>query len=755
MTPFRDLSVQRKLMAIIMATTVLALLLASAAFFAYDAVTFRDKMVRDLGTLARTLEANTVQALVYNDRAQASQILAGLEVQPNIKSAAIYDGDGELFASYSRSGGVQPLAADAAVEGHEFRDGHLFLHRPMVYREQVMGTFQIQSDLGQLAARRTDYLKILIVVILGVSLLALAFSSGLQRLVSRPILELSRIAREVSEKKDFSVRARAAGRDEVGRLIDGFNDMLAQIQARDRELIVARDKAEEANRSKSLFLANMSHELRTPLTAIIGYSEILEDDAGEMGLEDFLPDLQKIKAAGKHLLGLINSILDLSKVEAGKMELYVESFEIPTLVSEVASTVMPLIEKNGNTLDVVLREDVGSTRGDLTKTRQILFNLLSNASKFTEGGRVTLEVARRGQGGIEGFEYRIGDTGIGMTGEQLSRLFKPFTQADATTARKYGGTGLGLVLCKRFCQVMGGRIDVDSKPGEGTVFTVWLPAEMDADKAPVSLQEMIESGTWKLGDAVAKATSKAGPLVLVIDDDPAVHELLQDLLAREGFRVATAASGEEGLQLARQLQPAIITLDVYLPGMDGWEVLNRLKSDAELASIPVIMISISDQAQHGYALGAEYLSKPIDRKRLAALLHRYRGNDGGAPVGLVIDDDPQLRALVRHLLEEQGWQVTEAENGIAGLRRLAERPPNLILLDLMMPQLDGFGFMTQLRKNSAWRGVPVVVLTAMDLGPEERRRLNGGVERILEKGAYSLDELKAEIRSLARERLNA
>jgi CheY-like chemotaxis protein len=189
--------------------------------------------------------------------------------------------------------------------------------------------------------------------------------------------------------------------------------------------------------------------------------------------------------------------------------------------------------------------------------------------------------------------------------------------------------------------------------------------------------------------------------------------------------------------------------------MDGWEVLNRLKSDAELASIPVIMISISDQAQHGYALGAEYLSKPIDRKRLAALLHRYRGNDGGAPVGLVIDDDPQLRALVRHLLEEQGWQVTEAENGIAGLRRLAERPPNLILLDLMMPQLDGFGFMTQLRKNSAWRGVPVVVLTAMDLGPEERRRLNGGVERILEKGAYSLDELKAEIRSLARERLNA
>jgi CheY-like chemotaxis protein len=295
---------------------------------------------------------------------------------------------------------------------------------------------------------------------------------------------------------------------------------------------------------------------------------------------------------------------------------------------------------------------------------------------------------------------------------------------------------------------MGGRIDVDSKPGEGTVFTVWLPAEMDADKAPVSLQEMIESGTWKLGDAVAKATSKAGPLVLVIDDDPAVHELLQDLLAREGFRVATAASGEEGLQLARQLQPAIITLDVYLPGMDGWEVLNRLKSDAELASIPVIMISISDQAQHGYALGAEYLSKPIDRKRLAALLHRYRGNDGGAPVGLVIDDDPQLRALVRHLLEEQGWQVTEAENGVVGLARLAESRPDLIVLDLMMPEMDGFEFLSKLRNDDALRGVPVVVITAAELTDKDRERLNGGVERILQRSEFQPDDLLAEVRTL-------
>lgn len=331
--------------------------------------------------------------------------------------------------------------------------------------------------------------------------------------------------------------------------------MLTQIQARDGELIIARDKAEEANRSKSAFLTNMSHELRTPLTAIIGYSEIVEDDARDMGLEDFLPDLQKIKAAGKHLLELITSILDLSKVEAGKMELYIESFDLQTLVSEVASTVMPLVEKNGNTLDLVVPEDVGNTRGDLTKTRQILFNLLSNASKFTEGRRVGLEVARRAENGVEGFRFRITDSGIGMTADQVGRLFKPFAQADASTARKYGGTGLGPVLCRRFAQVWGGRIEVESEPGKGSTFTVWLPADVSDEKPdPSSLQSMIESGEWAKPAALGRAAEN-GPLVLVIDDDLAVHELLRDLLTREGFQVATSASGEDGLALARSLRP--------------------------------------------------------------------------------------------------------------------------------------------------------------------------------------------------------
>ncbi len=752
MTRLNDLSIQRKLMAIIMLTTVMALLLASAAFFAYDYFTFRGKMVSDLDTLAQTLQANTTNALIFNDRETAGQILAGLKAQPHIVAAQIYGGEGELFAAFAR--GDRPpdaLTASPQASGQAFVDQHLFIHQPMRFGDQFVGTFQIKSDLLEMRQRLRDYLKILVLVILGVSLLAFFLSSALQRPVSKPILNLAQLARTVSEKQDYAVRALPHGRDEIGRLVDGFNEMLAQIQTRDQELIVARDNAELANRSKSAFLANMSHELRTPLTAIIGYSEILEDDADDMGLEDFLPDLRKLKAAGKHLLSLINSILDLSKVEAGKMEIYVESFELPTLLSEVASTVKPLVTKNHNTLELKVPEDLGSLHGDLTKTRQILFNLLSNASKFTENGRVTLEADRHAENGADGFLFKVSDTGIGMTAEQLSRLFKPFSQADASTSRKYGGTGLGLVPCKRFSKVLGGRIDVDSQPGKGTTFTLWLPAEIRDDSAPHSLQQLLESGEFRAHPA---GPNPDGPLVLVVDDDLAVHELMEDLLTKEGFRVATAKSGEEGLERARELKPAIITLDVYMPGRDGWEVLSALKADPDLAETPVIMLSIADERQKGYALGAEYLTKPIDRHQLTALLAKYR-SDNGPPMGLVVDDDPKIRGLLRRLLEEQGWTVSEAENGVAALRRVAEAEPDLILLDLIMPQLDGFGFMAQLRKNVAWRGIPVVVLTAMDIGPEERARLNGGVERILQKGAFSLDELKAEIRSLARGSLPA
>ena len=760
MRRFEDLSLQRKLRALIMLTTVSALLLASAAFFAYDVVTFRQAMVEDLQTLAATLQANTTNSLVFNDRETASMILGGLEVQPRVVESLILDTEGQTFAEYRRIGATaRNFEGLLPTDGHAFLDGFLVIQRPIRFNDQVVGRFQLRSDLSEVRERLRNYSVILVAVLLGVSLFAFLISSRLQRVVSAPILDLANLARSVSEKQDYGARApKRPGRDEIGRLIEGFNDMLSQIQMRDGELQIARDRAEEANRTKSVFLANMSHELRTPLTAIIGYSEILEDDARDLGLKDFLPDLQKIRAAGKHLLGLINSILDLSKVEAGKMELFIERFDIGTLVNEVSSTVMPMVEKRGNVLEIRCPDDVGEIRADQTRTRQVLFNLLSNASKFTERGRVMLEVERQTAEGVDGFLFRVRDTGIGMTPEQLGRLFKPFAQADASTARNFGGTGLGLALCKRFCQVMGGKIDVVSEYGKGSVFTVWLPAEVES-RGPESLNKLLESGkirTRVSGDTPSRAIRVSNPeaipdsskLVLVIDDDLAVHDLLEELLEREGFRVATARTGTEGLDLARKLRPDIITLDVYMPGKDGWEVLAELKADATLAQTPVIMISVSDQRQKGYALGADYLSKPIDRQQLTALLTRYRGSEE-RPMCLVVDDDADLRSVARHQLEDQGWEVHEAENGVAALRRVAEQTPSLILLDLIMPQLDGFGFVAQLRRNPEWRKIPVVVLTAMDLGPEERARLNGGVERVLQKGAYDLEELQEEIRSLA------
>jgi PAS domain S-box-containing protein len=385
------------------------------------------------------------------------------------------------------------------------------------------------------------------------------------------------------------------------------------------ELVAAVDAAEDATRAKSAFLANMSHELRTPLNAVIGYSEMLSEEARDRGLQDLLPDLDKIHRSGKHLLRLINDILDLSKIEAGKMEMFPELFEVPALVREVASTINPLTERRGNKLEIRCADDVRRMRADLTRVRQVLLNLLSNASKFTENGHVAMEVDHRTINGAPWIRFRVTDTGIGMTPEELGKLFKAFTQADASTTRRYGGTGLGLAISRQLCQMMGGEITVESQPGRGSVFTILLPANLEPGEA-VAERERPPAGD------VATVVSKRRPTsVLIVDDDRLVRDLLQRFLEKEGFRVAAAASGEEGLRLARGSPPDLITLDVVMPGLDGWGVLKALKADARLASIPVVMISIVDDPAMGFSLGAaEYLTKPIDWRRLSTALDKYR-----------------------------------------------------------------------------------------------------------------------------------
>ena len=513
---------------------------------------------------------------------------------------------------------------------------------------------------------------------------------------------------------------------------------ITDLKNAEHQLHVARDLAVAASKYKSAFLANMSHELRTPLNAIIGYSEMLQEEAQEQACESFVPDLQKIQSAGKYLLKLINDILDLSKIEAGKMTLYLEEFDIDEMVKQVAMTVQPLVAKNQNHLVVRSSPDAGTMRADLTKVRQILFNLLSNACKFTVQGTIELSVERR----PEHLLVAVRDTGVGMTPEQQAHLFEAFTQADAATAVKYGGTGLGLAISRRFCRLMSGELHCVSEPGQGATFSLTLPLSVpdpDAEQAPEP-QPVADSS----GGPVA------GKSVLVVDDDAVVRDLMQRSLTRAGFHVELAADGPAGLELARRLRPNVITLDVMMPGMDGWAVLNELKADTDLAAIPVFMVTIVDEHNLGFALGAvEYLTKPIDWQHLDKLLRRYCDGDSERPV-LIVEDNPRTRALLQRNLAKSGWRTLEAENGRVALEKLRTHSPAVIILDLIMPEMDGFEFLDVLRQDSRWHALPVIVVTAHEISDADRLRLNGQVTKILRKGTFKPDDLIEQIKAVTR-----
>ncbi len=666
----QNLSIKRKLTLITMLTSSIALILSSVSFLIYDLVSFRHLLSQDLMTQAEIIGYNSAGAMEFKDEPAATATLSALTAKEDIITAVLYKPDGKMFAHYFRTNTANPgfLPSHLQEKGYRFEGGYLEVFQEVTINGEHVGTLFLQSDMRQWSLRAKRYANILIIFVLISGLFALFVSSKLQGLISKPILHLEDTMRMVSSKKNYAVRAVKTYSDEIGRLIDGFNTMLSEIQQRDtvlqstngelktrtqeleqevfqrkqtqEELLNAKHAAEEANRAKSTFLANMSHELRTPLNAIIGYSEMLEEETRDSGKIENVQDLKKIQSAGKHLLSLINDVLDLSKIEAGKMGLHLETFDVSQVIEEMVTTLQPAAAKNANSIHVHLAENLSVMKADITKVRQILFNLLSNACKFTDHGTISVDVDQIKVEDRDWIQFRVSDTGIGISAKQKENLFQEFAQADASIARKYGGTGLGLAITHRFVQLMKGRINVESEPGQGAIFTVQLPAQVVIQTTEPAQSEATSDASVTFSEAKTDLDT-----ILVIDDDPSVRDLMSRFLTKLDFHVVAAANGEEGIRLAKQVHPLLITLDVVMPDCDGWAVLNRLKSDSKLAEIPVIMVTIVDNEAMGLELGASnYLIKPVDRDRLAVLVEKRRitrsttiTDDNPVPLSYVAD----------------------------------------------------------------------------------------------------------------------
>ncbi|HJP31670.1 MAG TPA: response regulator [Candidatus Latescibacteria bacterium] len=509
-----------------------------------------------------------------------------------------------------------------------------------------------------------------------------------------------------------------------------LEDQIIRLEEAHTALELANEQIQQANRLKSEFLANMSHELRTPMNAIVGFSKIVHRKAKTQLDRRQVDNLERVLQSSEILMALINDILDLSKIEAGRLEVQPEHFDLRELLESCVGTVSPLVKK-GVQLKTRLARELSPVWSDPTRVRQIVINLLSNAAKFTEEGEIRVGLRTIGKDRVA---ISVSDSGIGIPGDKLASIFEEFRQADGSTTRKYGGTGLGLSISKKLAQMLGGDVTVDSVVGEGSTFTVNLPVEVPSSEATLE----------PLKPDQLPATGGGGRVVLSIDDDPDVISLITQELEEDGYQVIGAQHAIDGIEKAQRVQPYAITLDIMMPGMDGWEAITRLKTNPETRDIPLIVLSIIDNKELGYRLGAdEYLIKPVDRDSLCRALQRYEGR--GKEV-LVTDDDPDVIDLTRQLLEEDGWTVRAASNGQEALDAMAEKMPDVMLLDLMMPVMDGFETLRRVRDNPGTKNLPIIVITAKDLGADEVENLRANASRVIEKDGLDRGRILRELR---------